>query len=119
MNDYSPPLGEFQPPDLELPDCDEDDSLTSFEARIKAIPAGMLSCDALGGPVDEYIPRWRAMQVAEEYDTAAYAEGRKDEREELTRLLAWAYGKLHLSSFSRLEDDLTLDEIKLVLMGAQ
>lgn len=50
--------------------------------------------------------------------TAAYAEGRKDEREGLVRLLSWAYGKLVYRSFNSMEDALAMDEIKLVLMGA-
>jgi hypothetical protein len=33
----------------------------------------------------------------------------------LTELLTWAYGKLHHASFSKLEDNLKLDEIKLLL----
>ena len=33
-------------------------------------------------------------------------------------LLAWAYNKLHRMNFSKLEDALALDEIKLILMGA-
>lgn len=49
--------------------------------------------------------------------TAAYGEGRKDEREDLVRLLGWAYSKLHHVSFTKMEDALALDEIKLVLMG--
>lgn len=50
--------------------------------------------------------------------TSAYAEGRKDEREDLIRLLGWAYSKLHHIDFSNQHDALALDEIKLVLMGA-
>ena len=49
----------------------------------------------------------------------AYAEGRKDEREEMIRLLGWAYGKLSRFSYSKQEDALMLDEINLILLGAQ
>jgi hypothetical protein len=37
------------------------------------------------------------------------------EIDRLTQLLTWAYGKLHHVSFSKLEDNLKLDEIKLLL----
>lgn len=49
----------------------------------------------------------------------AYAEGRKDQREEDIRLLAWAYRKLMHVHFSKQEDALVMDEINLILMGAQ
>ena len=45
----------------------------------------------------------------------AYAEGRKDQLDDDRRLLAWAYSKLHRVEFSKLEDALALDEIKLIL----
>jgi hypothetical protein len=48
----------------------------------------------------------------------AYAEGRADQREDDRRLLAWAYSKLERVSFSKQEDALAMDEIKLILMGA-
>lgn len=47
---------------------------------------------------------------------AAYAEGRADERAECVRLLNWAYGKLQHVSFSKQEDALAMDEIKLMAM---
>lgn len=47
----------------------------------------------------------------------AYAEGRADQLEDDRRLLAWAYRKLLPFSFSRQEDALAMDEIKLMLMG--
>jgi hypothetical protein len=49
---------------------------------------------------------------------AAYAEGRADQLEDDRRLLAWAYRKLAAYSFSKQEDALAMDEIKLILMGA-
>lgn len=49
----------------------------------------------------------------------AYAEGRADQREDDIRLLAWAYRKLMPYSFSKMEDALAMDEIKLMLEGAQ
>lgn len=48
----------------------------------------------------------------------AYAEGRADQLEDDRRLLAWAYAKLERFTFSKQEDALAMDEIKLVLMGA-
>ena len=54
----------------------------------------------------------------DEAQTDAYAEGRREEREELTRLLGWAHTKLQPFSFSKQEDALMLDEINLILMGA-
>lgn len=56
--------------------------------------------------------------AAEAELTHAYAEGRKDEREDCVRLLSWAYSKLAYRSFDSQEDALALDEIKLILMGA-
>ena len=47
----------------------------------------------------------------------AYAEGRSDQFEDDRRLLAWAYAKLMPYSFSKQEDALAMDEIKLMLMG--
>lgn len=41
-----------------------------------------------------------------------------DIAEASTELLTWAYGKLHYRSFDSMEDALKLDEIKLILMGA-
>ncbi len=52
-------------------------------------------------------------------ETEAYAEGRKDQRDDDIRLLAWAYRKLMHVSFSKQEDALAMDEIKLMLEGAQ
>ena len=46
----------------------------------------------------------------------AYAEGRADQLEDDRRLLAWAYRKLSPYSFSKQEDALAMDEIKLMLM---
>jgi hypothetical protein len=79
MPDYNPPLGDFQPPDIELPEGDEDDDQLqaayaegrkdereAIAMRIEAIPAGMWSCDMNGGTVDAYIPRWKAIQAAED-----------------------------------------------------
>lgn len=48
---------------------------------------------------------------------AAYAEGRADQLADDLRLLAWAYRKLMHHSFSKQEDALAMDEIKLMLMG--
>lgn len=48
----------------------------------------------------------------------AYANGRADEREDNLRLLAWAHAKLLHVSWSKQEDALAMDEIKLMLMGA-
>lgn len=45
----------------------------------------------------------------------AYSEGRDDQLEEDKRLLAWAYRKLMPYSFSKQEDALAMDEIKLIL----
>lgn len=49
---------------------------------------------------------------------SAYAEGRKDEREELLALIGWAYSKLHQQNYAKQEDALRLDEMKLILIGA-
>jgi hypothetical protein len=49
----------------------------------------------------------------------AYAEGRADQLEDDKRLLAWAYRKLMPYSFSKQEDALAMDEIKLILMVAK
>lgn len=51
-------------------------------------------------------------------ETEAYAEGRADQLADDLRLLAWAYSKLEPYSFSKMEDALAMDEIKLMLMGA-
>jgi len=48
----------------------------------------------------------------------AYADGRKDEREEMLRLIGWAYSKLAYRSFDNMDDALMMDEMKLLLMGA-
>jgi hypothetical protein len=56
---------------------------------------------------------------ADRLQTEAYASGRKDEREEMTHLLGWAYSKLVYRSFDSMEDALAMDEIKLILMGAE
>jgi hypothetical protein len=48
----------------------------------------------------------------------AYAEGRKDQREDDMRLLNWAYSKLQHFHFTAQEDALAMDEIKLMQMGA-
>lgn len=45
----------------------------------------------------------------------AYADGRKDQQEEDLELLRWAYGKLHHISFTKMEDALMLDRMKLLL----
>jgi hypothetical protein len=45
----------------------------------------------------------------------AYAEGRKDEHADCIPLIAWAYGKLHHINFTKQEDALMLDRIKLLL----
>ncbi len=33
---------------------------------IRAVCAGMYNCDATGGPVDEYIAKWRAVEAIRE-----------------------------------------------------
>jgi hypothetical protein len=48
----------------------------------------------------------------------AYAEGRADQLADDLKLLAWAYRKLTPFSFSKQEDALAMDEIRLMLMGA-
>ena len=48
----------------------------------------------------------------------AYAEGRADQLADDLRLLGWAYRKLAPYSFSKQEDALAMDELKLMLMGA-
>lgn len=40
----------------------------SLHNKIMNIGAGMFSCDANGAPVDEYIARWKALEVALEAD---------------------------------------------------
>jgi hypothetical protein len=45
----------------------------------------------------------------------AYDEGREAQLEQDKRLLAWAYRKLLPYSFSKQEDALAMDEIKLLL----
>ncbi len=52
-------------------------------------------------------------------ENEAYAEGRDDERKDNIRLLAWAYRKLMHTSFSKQEDALAMDEIKLMMEGAR
>jgi hypothetical protein len=59
----------------------------SLHNKIEAIPPGMWNCDINGAPVDEYVAKWRVLQVVEEHQTTAYAEGRKDEREELLEVI--------------------------------
>lgn len=53
------------------------------------------------------------------WQNVAYAEGRADQREDDIRLLAWAYLKLLPFSWQKQEDALAMDEIKLMLEGAQ
>jgi hypothetical protein len=48
----------------------------------------------------------------------AYAEGRADQLDDDRHLLAWAYGKLSRIEWTKQEDALAMDEIKLILMGA-
>jgi hypothetical protein len=45
----------------------------------------------------------------------AYAEGRKDQQEEDSELLRWAYSKLHHVSFTKQDDALMQDRLKLLL----
>lgn len=42
-----------------------------------------------------------------------------EDMENRTRLLTWAYSKLAYRSFANMDDCLAMDEIKLILMGAQ
>jgi hypothetical protein len=46
---------------------------------------------------------------------AAYAEGRADEHADCKELIAWAYTKLHHINFTKMEDALMLDRMKLLL----
>jgi hypothetical protein len=91
----------FQPPDTE----EDRDAMAEawFAQREKA---GML-----------VMTREEMMAKLDSHATDAYAEGRKDEREEAARILAWAYRKLMYVRFSEQEDALMLDEIKLILTG--
>lgn len=67
-------------------------------------------------PIDEF-ELGRAAGRAENTATPeeAYAEGRKDERDDCVGLIAWAYGKLHHTTYAKQEDTLMLDRIKLLL----
>ena len=56
--------------------------------------------------------------MTEDQVNEIYAEGRKDEREDNMKLLTWAYSKLQHIAFTKQEDALALDEIKLMMMGA-
>lgn len=65
---------------------------------------------------------WEQIGPEEDGDdvaTQAYASGRADQLEEDKELLAWAYAKLQPFSFSKQEDALQMDRIKLLLTGGQ
>jgi hypothetical protein len=47
----------------------------------------------------------------------AYAEGRADQLDDDRRLLGWAYGKLARIEWTKQEDALAMDEIKLILLA--
>ena len=97
-------MSEFQPPDEPAPDYDT--LREEMFERYEKCGYAVISRDEWKSKLDEA-------------QKEAYAEGRKDEREELTRLLGWAYGKLSRFSYSKQEDALMLDEINLILLGAQ
>ncbi len=93
-------MNEFQPPEHD--EEPEDDKWERFFAEKEKNGYAVLSRS-----------EWR-----EKLDEAArdgYAEGRNDQREDDTRLLAWAYGKLRRVHFTKQDDALALDEIKLIL----
>lgn len=59
---------------------------------------------------------WMATTKAiDAIQTTSYAEGRKDEAEDNMEMLSWAYGKLHHVAFTKMDDALMLDRIKLLL----
>jgi hypothetical protein len=47
--------------------------------------------------------------------SAAYEDGRADEHDDCKALIAWAYGKLYHINFTKQEDALMLDRMKLLL----
>lgn len=51
----------------------------------------------------------------DDLQNAAYTEGRRDQAEEDRELLRWAYSKLHFVGFSKQEDALMQDRLKLLL----
>lgn len=92
----------FQPPDPPEPDYDS------------MADAWLLEKERHGYLV---LTRDEFNQRLDSHATDAYAEGRKDEREDNLKRLAWAYRKLMPYSFSKQEDALVMDEIKLMLEG--
>lgn len=94
----------FQPPDPPEPDYD-----AMWEAwfdQQEKNGYAVLSRDDWNAKLDEAA-------------SIGYSEGRKDALEEEKQLLAWAYRKLLPYSFAKQEDALAMDEIKLILMGAE
>ncbi len=96
-------MSEFQPPDIE--EEPEDDKWERWFDQQEKNGYAVISRDD-----------WTAR--LNEAATDGYAEGRKDEREDMVRLLAWANAKLQHVSWTKQEDAIAMDEIKLILMGA-
>ncbi len=60
-------------------------STPSLHDRIKAIPPVLLICDMRGSPVDEYIAKWRVLEIALEADAV-----RDEMLAELMEIREWA-----------------------------
>lgn len=86
-------------------DCPDDKAVEWLDSRVR-MGHYVLTRDELNERIDEA-------------QRDAYAEGRKDEREECMRLLNWAYIKLTRFCFSKQDDALMLDEIKLMQMESE
>jgi hypothetical protein len=99
MSDYSPPLGEFQPPD---PADDTDAKWDAWFAEQEKGGYAVISHD-----------EWK--ERLNEAATDGYAEGRRDEREQLLPMIRWAYSKLHRVEYAQMDDALMLDAMKLEL----
>jgi hypothetical protein len=99
MTDYSPPLGEFQPPDR---DDDIDAKWDAWFDRQEKNGMAVISREDWKRRLDDAA-------------TDGYAEGRSDESAELLPLLTWAYSKLVYRSFDNMDDALMMDRINLLL----
>ena len=98
-NDYSPPLGDFQPADP--PEEDIDSKWDRWFDEQEKGGMAVLSREDWKSKLDD-----------------AREEGRQDAQADSHRLISWAYGKLQHIAFTKQEDALALDEMKLMLMGA-
>lgn len=96
-------MSEFQPPDT--PEEDIDAKWDAWFDQQEKNGYAVISRD-----------EWK--EKLDEAATDGYAEGRKDQLEDMTALIGWAYGKLAYRSFADMDDCLRMDEMKLILMDA-